>query len=1296
MDQKSTDSNIKSDNNNSQEINEISNKSIINNNNGDDNNKKKKPAKNEKKESIPVHKLFRFANRLDIVLILIGSICSIALGALIPVSIIMFGNFVKEILETLHDRSIIVERSLPTILDLVYVTIGIFVSAYISSCCWILTGENQTRNIRFKYLHSVLHQSMEWYDKAEDGSLTGRLSVDAQLLQDGISEKFGYFIMCIAQVVTGFVVALATDWKLALVIIASAPILVGSAIVMGHFTTKYTEKAQDSYSKAGYIAEQAFSGIKTVYAFSMQRNFLDQYDKHLLEARRFGYKRGFALGLTGVLFFSFFSIYGLAFWYGAKLAMKGELSAPKILIVLESIVNGSIGLMNIPPYVTAISNACGAAKTLFATIDRKSDIDATSDKGEKIEDSKLFGEIEFNNIDFHYPTRPNVKILKKVNLKIESGKRVALVGRSGAGKSSIVQILQRFYDPTSGEILLDGKNIQDLNLKWLRDNISCVSQEPVLFNLTIRQNILLGTTQNVSEDEILSVCKTANCLKFINELPNGFDTFVGDNGTQLSGGQKQRIAIARSLIRRPKILLLDEATSALDTQSERLVQKALDAAAANRTTIIVAHRLSTIRNADLIVVIDNGQLIEQGTHSELINLGGVYADLVKKQEINKVEDNSIDVSEVVEHPITTDEDLSDKEVNTLTSDTLQKMTTKDEDKKVSVVIDDGKEKHQLDNKSKKASYSTYSIALRILKEMRKEWLLIFIGYINVCLSGAPYPVFALLFSKATVSIAQPASSNPGPMEGSNLYAFLFAILGVGSLIFYCLKVALLEIAGETYTRRLRYNLFKAYLKQEVSFFDQKGNTTGAIISKLATDTKNVNEMITKAWPEIMRIFVTGSVGLIIAFVFSWQLSLVVLGIAPVLVFGVFFEVYIENEYNAVMQKSYAESSELAINAIKGVRTVASLNQQHYFEEEFFKATERPHLLNRRRAILAPAGYALTQCCIPLTDVIAFYAGMRFIANGWIDFEQMFTSWIMIMMTALGIGQSLTFSKTVVKARLSAEEIFTIIDRQPTIDPDLEGVEPKTINGDISYENITFRYPARPDIPIFNGEFNLYGKRNTSIALVGPSGCGKSTAISMLERFYDPLGGTVCVDETDINKFSLGNLRGHMALVSQEPILFDISIRENVLYGIEDPQNDSQDQIEEACKSANIHEFIKDLPDGYDTRVGDKGSQLSGGQKQRIAIARALIRKPKILLLDEATSALDSESEKLVQGAIDKIVQHGEHTIIIIAHRLSTIQNADLICVVNNGRIEEQGTHDELMKLNGLYAELVEQQSLTMV
>lgn len=379
--------------------------------------------------------------------------------------------------------------------------------------------------------------------------------------------------------------------------------------------------------------------------------------------------------------------------------------------------------------------------------------------------------------------------------------------------------------------------------------------------------------------------------------------------------------------------------------------------------------------------------------------------------------------------------------------------------------------------------------------------------------------------------------------------------------------------------------------------------------------------------------------------------------APFILGAASYESRIHRGFESKTKKAYEQSGEVAGEAIKEIRTVAALNKQNHFEGKFEKATDHPHHLAVRKAYFASLGYAGQQSMMLFTNAVAFYAGIRLMAEGRIDFSNMFTVMMAVMLTAQGMGRGSVFTSTFAKAKLSAISTFEVIDRVSKIDPDQEGFETPTANirGDISFDNVTFRYPARPDIPIFNGEFNLKGKHGQTIALVGPSGCGKSTTIGMLQRWYDASEGQVSLDERNVTSYSVANLRSHQALVGQEPVLFDMSIGDNIRYGIQDNENASDEMVQEAAESANIHKFIISLPDGYNTRVGDKGSQLSGGQKQRIAIARALIRKPKLLLLDEATSALDSESEKLVQEAIDKAIIEGGRTTITIAHRLSTIQ-----------------------------------------
>ncbi|KAI9264807.1 putative ABC transporter protein [Sporodiniella umbellata] len=1258
-----------------------------------------KKKKKEKQPSVPIYKLFRFATSSEIMMILLAATFSIGIGAMQPVSIIIFGKFMTTISASMAsgDYQALVGATQPLVLIFVYMGTAVLVCAYIAQCFWVLTGENQVRRIRNMYIHSILRQDMSWFDKAEEGSLTTRLATDTQLIQDGISDKFGLLLQCVGQFLAGFIIAFVKGWRLAVVILATIPLLAGTGAAMGYFITKYTLASQNAYAEAGSVAEQVFSGIRTVYSFSVQNRFAELYSKRLEKAMKTGIRRGQVLGFGfGGFMFVLFCTYALSFWYGSKLTREGTMTGADVLVVFFAMIIGAMALLQLPPNLSAVSSGCGAAYKIYSTIDRVPDIDPDSVSG--LKPNNFVANLEFRDVMFKYPTRPDITILKKLNLTIRPGMTVAFVGPSGSGKSTSVQLIQRFYDPNEGTVLLDGHNLRDYNVAWLRSQIGVVSQEPVLFNMSIKQNLLMGISKQVSNDEIVDACKKANCHSFISQLPDGYDTMVGEHGGMLSGGQKQRIAIARAILKNPPILLLDEATSALDTQSERLVQAALDAASADRTTIVIAHRLSTIRNADLIVVMQQGDLIEQGNHNELLALNGVYADLVKKQEIA-----TKNVGKVAEEP--NPEELLRREENEIAQE------------KERVADEMLNEKDMGDNLFRTttgaSSVDAYEIKLRkqkaerksakkqgipmgkVLKQMRPEWPLLAIGICGAAIAGAVFPCFALIFARVIALLISPDLSTPGPLSGTNLFSFLFVIIGIAAFIGFASQVISFEVAGERYTKRLRGDIFRAFMRQEIGFFDQDDNSLGALTSKLAIDSKNVNELITKTWGDITQIIVTAITGLSIAFSQTWALTLVILCMTPFIAFATGYESKIHRGFEDKTKKANEQSGEVAGEAIKEIRTVAALNKQEHFEHKYHRATDHPHKLAQRKAYMSAIGYALQQGITLYTNAVAFYAGIQFMAKGMIDFQQMFTCMMAIMLTAQGVGRASVFTSTLSKAKFSAIAAFEILDREPSIDPDLEGIEPShdNIRGDIDFENITFRYPARPDTSIFDGKFNLHGKSGQTIALVGPSGCGKSTTIGMLQRWYDPISGNVRLDDTNVKNYSLNNLRSHMALVGQEPVLFDMTIGENIRFGVDESIEVTQQQIEEACQAANIHKFIISLPQGYDTRVGDKGSQLSGGQKQRIAIARALIRRPRVLLLDEATSALDSESEKLVQAAIDNILEEGGRTTITIAHRLSTIQDADLICVVKNGRVIEQGTHWELLELKGVYSDLVYQQSL---
>ncbi|KAI8928866.1 P-loop containing nucleoside triphosphate hydrolase protein [Entophlyctis helioformis] len=464
------------------------------------------------------------------------------------------------------------------------------------------------------------------------------MNADTALIQEGLSDKVGLILQFSAAFVSGFVIGFVKGWKLALVLCCVFPVLAGAAVVLSKILAGGSTEEQAAYASAGGVAQQVLSSMRTVVAFGGEARESDRYNKHLDEAERFGIRKALFNGMgVGFIQGVIFLVYALAFYYGNTL-IPNDMNGGQVLNVFFAIIIGAFSLGNATPHLSAIGTAQGAAFKIFETIDRVSPIDPLSANGAKPQ--KVDGNIEFKNIDFHYPSRTDVPILKNFNLTVSSGQTVALVGASGSGKSTIVKLVERFYDPVNGIVTLDGQNVKDLNVAWLRQQIGIVSQEPTLFDTSIRQNILYGLRDDGEgldkaklDEMVKNACVMANAWEFISKLPNGVDTNVGEAGSMLSGGQKQRIAIARAIIKDPRILLLDEATSALDTESERIVQAALERASQNRTTIVIAHRLSTVKNADQIVVMSQGVVVETGTHESLIADRGYYYELVEAQRL---------------------------------------------------------------------------------------------------------------------------------------------------------------------------------------------------------------------------------------------------------------------------------------------------------------------------------------------------------------------------------------------------------------------------------------------------------------------------------------------------------------------------------------------------------------------------------------------------------------------------------------------------------------------------------------
>ncbi|KAI8606719.1 P-loop containing nucleoside triphosphate hydrolase protein [Dissophora ornata] len=1256
--------------------------------------KRKRVKKSRKNvEAVSYWQLYRFASKMDWGYVCLGVTCSLGVGVGQPLVALLFGKIVQDLsFDNDGDKGDLIRK------DVILFTIvgcAMFVAGYGQQCFWTLSAEHQSKRIREKYFHAILRQDMTWHDTGKQSeSLTTRLNSDTQLIYDGLADKVGLVLSNLTTFVAGFAIGFIKGWRLALVLCAAVPLIGVTAAFMAKYTVESASEGQGSYSKAGAVAEQAFSAIRTVVAFGGQKRETAAYVKYLDEAYVSGSRKARIAGVgNGIFLFVLFCTYGLAFWFGANRVAAGQMTSGEVLNVFLGMIIGAFALGNIGPNLSAFANAQGAAYNIFKTIDRIPTIDSASPQGEK--PSNLQGHVVVTDVDFHYPSRPDVPILRKMNIEVQPGQTVALVGQSGSGKSTIVGLIERFYDPISGTLTLDGVEIKDYNVTFLRDMIGVVSQEPVLFNASIKQNIAYGTRKDQpqpTDQEIEDVCRLSNAHDFISRLPNKYDTMVGEKGALLSGGQKQRIAIARALIKNPRILLLDEATSALDTESERVVQSALDKASSGRSTIVIAHRLSTIMNADMIYVMERGEVIETGNHISLLEHGGVYAELVAKQQLKT---GGIDVDHP--QPIDNDDATAGPEItksNRRTSASLERMLSvrsgvmsKNKVDSTIAVNEDVALEAATQNKEREKKEQKAPIG-RVARIMSPEMPAAAFGGIMSAITGATWPIFSKLFSKMLNILTDYQS--PSFTRDSSLYSLLFVVLGVVALFSNGISVYIFELIGEKMARRMRALSFKAIIGQDMGFFDEVRHSTGALSSRLATDAYQMHELVSQLLKTAFSTLAIIVIGLAFAFSASWILTLIILALIPILGLAQYYEIAALTGFGQKTQKAYEQSGQVAGEAIANIRTVVALAKESVFEARYEVVTREPHKYALHKAYFASIGFAMSQGTMYWAYAIGFYASYRLVDAGKMVWSDMFQTMFAIVFMAMGLGQMAVQMPKYVKGKQSAINVFELLDETTKIDADKDGIILDRLDGQAALEEVDFAYPTRSDIKLFKG-VDLEVHPSQTVALVGPSGCGKSTVVALLERWYDVLGGRVVIDHYDIKDLQLNNLRTHLALVGQEPVLFDISIGENIRYGIPDGQVVDQEQVVAAARASNIHDFVMSLPQGYDTRVGDKGSQLSGGQKQRIAIARALIRNPKILLLDEATSALDSESEKLVQEALDKA--RAGRTTIVIAHRLSTIQDADLILVVKDGSIVESGRHYELVTLGGVYAELCKKQNL---
>ncbi|KAE8332886.1 P-loop containing nucleoside triphosphate hydrolase protein [Aspergillus sergii] len=1213
--------------------------------------------------------VYRHANAPCLCVLLISVICSVVAGAAMPLVTIVFGALAREFINGDENTPDDVRHRVQHLtLLLVYIAIGSFVATMISTLGLNVVGEHITRRLQRRCLSSVLQQNMAYFDVVGTGELTSRMDQDMKLIQTGISQKLGNIISGVSGFIVAIICAFIQNPRFASVMISQPVAMILLVGLMGFWLSVTQQRGLPHSVKLDNLAQEVLNAMRSVIAYRCQERYARKYHDTLLQPAALDFRERL---IFGVIVAGSFTILhwanGLGFWQADRLFRQGYCTVSEALSILYATVVAGGMLCQALPYVVDVTKASQAANRVFSVIERVSPINSMADTGRIY--GPVRGEICFDNVEFAYPSRPERTILKDISFTVPAGHTVALVGPSGSGKSTVFGLLARLYNPVGGGIMLDNEPIEEMNVSWLRSQIGYVSQDVTLFRASIHENISHGLPKHTIEaldasairELVIQAAKTAQIHSFITNLPDGYDTVIGSNGSSLSGGQRQRLAIARAIVSQPSILLLDEATAALDSQSEKEIQEALSKAAYGRTTIIIAHRLSTVQNADVIIVMKDGQILNHGTHSELMITSALYRDLVEQQTLRQNDAVGQSLSPA-------------KSIETKSSD---------------ITVNHDIPKRPQDAPGLNPSPESSIKQVWLLNKPELPYVIA--GIILSALAGMTYPVQAIFFGNGIISIISPSASTGE--HNVHFWARLYLIHGIVVFLVYSVRGYCFAVSASQLHLRARSRLFKALLLKNLVFFEDKDHSAGAMVSFLSSGTPKVTGISGTSLGLVVESVVMLATGITVGCIFGWKLGVAAMATVPLIAISSFLQYYIEAQVQKHVKRE-TNAVVIAQEAFSSIKTVTILGLQTTIIEVFQRESHR----DKKSAywVISASLHACTTSFRILSIAFVFWCGgTRLIATGEYTIQQFFICFAATVWGSQSAATLFAHAPDIAGAHAAAARLTELLrpDDSPAQVPDKyqkhsysSALVPNTTE-DLALQHIRFRYPTRPSQLTLN-DITFNARPGGFIALVGSTGSGKSSVINLIERFYAAESGQITLGHNPIERYDLNNYRGYFALVDQNPCLVGEDLRECLQ---SDERMISDEMILIALKDVGLADFVLSLPQGLSTPVMANGSTLSGGQRQRMAIAKALLWGPKIFLLDEATSALDSASEALVQEALQRAKKG--RTVIAIAHRLKTIVDADEILVLDHGRIIESGHHEELMNLRGKYWQMARLQQL---